>query len=56
LRLCLSGSFRPETSLPGLTALVASAMGTPDLRTAEATLADMQAGIAEIFDRLIGIP
>jgi glutamate-ammonia-ligase adenylyltransferase len=56
LRLCLSGSFKPDTALPGLAALVASAMGTPDLRTAEALLADMQAGIAEIFDRLIGPP
>jgi glutamate-ammonia-ligase adenylyltransferase len=56
LRLCLSGTFRPETSLPGLAALVASACGTPDLRTAEAMLADMQAGIAQAFDRLVGPP
>jgi [glutamine synthetase] adenylyltransferase / [glutamine synthetase]-adenylyl-L-tyrosine phosphorylase len=56
LRLCLSGTFRPETSLPGLATLVASAIGTPDLRTAEAMLADMQAGIAQAFDRLVGVP
>ena len=56
LRLCLSGSFRPETSWPGLATLVASALGTPDLRTSEALLADMQAGIAQAFDRLVGPP
>jgi [glutamine synthetase] adenylyltransferase / [glutamine synthetase]-adenylyl-L-tyrosine phosphorylase len=56
LRLCLSGSFSPEKALPGLAALVASAIGTPDLRTAEALLADMQGGIAQAFDRLVGRP
>jgi hypothetical protein len=54
LRLCMSGRFRPESAWPGLAALIASAAGTPDLRTAEALLADMQAGIAQGFDRLIG--
>jgi glutamate-ammonia-ligase adenylyltransferase len=56
LRLCMSGTFKPESALPGLASLVASAAGAPDLRTAEALLADMQAAIAEIFDRLIGPP
>jgi glutamate-ammonia-ligase adenylyltransferase len=56
LRLCMSGGFRPESALPGLAALITSAAGTPDLRTTEALLVDMQAEIAQVFDRLIGPP
>jgi glutamate-ammonia-ligase adenylyltransferase len=56
LRLCLAGEFRPETALPGLAALIASAAGTPDLASAEALLIDHQTGVAEVFDALIGRP
>jgi glutamate-ammonia-ligase adenylyltransferase len=56
LRLCVSGDFRPQESVPGLRELLASAAGAPDFQRAEALLADTQAEVAAIFDAIIGKP
>jgi glutamate-ammonia-ligase adenylyltransferase len=53
LRLCVTGSFNPQQSVPGLRKLLSSAAGTPDIDHAEALLADTQAEVARIFDRLV---
>ena len=54
LRLCVDGPYEPAKSLPALNQLVASAAGSPDIPTAEALLADTQADVARLFDRLVG--
>jgi [glutamine synthetase] adenylyltransferase / [glutamine synthetase]-adenylyl-L-tyrosine phosphorylase len=54
LRLCVDGPYEPAASLPALNQLVASAAGTPDIASAEALLADTQAEVALLFDRLVG--
>jgi glutamate-ammonia-ligase adenylyltransferase len=54
LRLCVSTVYAPATATAGLNRIVASAAGSPDIATAEALLADTEAQVAEIFDRLVG--
>jgi [glutamine synthetase] adenylyltransferase / [glutamine synthetase]-adenylyl-L-tyrosine phosphorylase len=54
LRLCVDGPYEPAASLPALNQLVASAAGSPDIASAEALLADTQAEVAGLFDRLVG--
>lgn len=54
LRLCVDGPYEPAKSLPALNQLVASAAECPDIATAEALLADTQAQVAALFDRLVG--
>jgi glutamate-ammonia-ligase adenylyltransferase len=54
LRLCVAGRFEPAAAPEGLRRLVAQAAEAPDLNTAEATVADAQACVARLFDRLLG--
>ncbi len=54
LRLCLDGPYDPGKSLPALNRLVANSAVAPDIRAAEALLADTQAEVALLFDRLVG--
>jgi glutamate-ammonia-ligase adenylyltransferase len=54
LRLCLDGPYDPAKSLPALNMLVANSAVAPDIRAAEALLADTQAEVALLFDRLVG--
>jgi glutamate-ammonia-ligase adenylyltransferase len=54
LRLCVDGPYDPAAALPALNQLVASAAESPDIPTAEALLADRQARVAALFDRLVG--
>jgi glutamate-ammonia-ligase adenylyltransferase len=54
LRLCLDGPYDPEKSLPALNGLVARSAVAPDIRAAEALLADTQGEVAILFDRLVG--
>jgi [glutamine synthetase] adenylyltransferase / [glutamine synthetase]-adenylyl-L-tyrosine phosphorylase len=54
LRLCLDGPYDPGKSLPALNMLVANSAVAPDIRAAEALLADTQAEVALLFDRLVG--
>jgi [glutamine synthetase] adenylyltransferase / [glutamine synthetase]-adenylyl-L-tyrosine phosphorylase len=54
LRLCVSGRFDPAAAPEGLRRLVAQAAEAPDFNTAEATVADAQARVAQVFDRLLG--
>ncbi|MBI2719368.1 MAG: bifunctional [glutamine synthetase] adenylyltransferase/[glutamine synthetase]-adenylyl-L-tyrosine phosphorylase [Rhizobiales bacterium] len=55
LRLCVSGLYSPSAAPAGLNRMVASAAGCPDIATTEALLADTQAKVADIFDRLFGV-
>jgi len=54
LRLCVAGRFEPAAAPEGLRRLVAQAAEAPDFNTAEATVADAQACVARLFDRLLG--
>jgi glutamate-ammonia-ligase adenylyltransferase len=54
LRLCVDGPFDPAKALPALNRLVATSAAAPDIRAAEALLAESQAEVARIFDRLVG--
>jgi glutamate-ammonia-ligase adenylyltransferase len=54
LRLCVDGPYDPAKALPALNQLVANAAASPDIPTAEALLADTQAEVVRIFDRIIG--
>jgi glutamate-ammonia-ligase adenylyltransferase len=54
LRLCLDGPYEPGKSLPALNMLVANSAAAPDIRAAEALLADTQVEVARLFDRLVG--
>ena len=54
LRLCLDGPYEPGKSLPALNMLVANSAAAPDIRAAEALLADTQGEVARLFDRLVG--
>jgi glutamate-ammonia-ligase adenylyltransferase len=53
LRLCLSGRFDPKTAGPGLLALLARAGGLPDFATLEAHVADIQARVRKVFERIL---
>ncbi len=54
LRLCVDGPYEPSAALPALNQLVASAAESPSIPAAEALLADTQARVAALFDRLVG--
>ncbi len=54
LRLCLPGRFDPAASGPALLALLARAGGLPDFPTLEAHLADTQARVRRLFDKIVG--
>jgi glutamate-ammonia-ligase adenylyltransferase len=54
LRLCVTGPYDPKKVPSGLNRIVASATTAPDIGTAEALLADMQAQVAAQFSRLVG--
>jgi glutamate-ammonia-ligase adenylyltransferase len=54
LRLCLDGPYDPGKTLPALNMLVANSAVAPDIRAAEALLADTEAEVALLFDRLVG--
>ncbi|WP_421695785.1 bifunctional [glutamine synthetase] adenylyltransferase/[glutamine synthetase]-adenylyl-L-tyrosine phosphorylase [Aestuariivirga sp.] len=54
LRLCVDGPYDPAKALPALNMLVANTAVAPDISAAEALLADTQAEVANLFDRLIG--
>ena len=56
LRLCVEGPYEPAKSLPALNHLVASAAACPDIRATESLLADTQAAVAGIFDKIVGSP
>lgn len=54
LRLCLAGPYLPAEAPAALNHLVANAAATPDVRLAEALLAETQARVTALFDRLVG--
>lgn len=54
LRLCLAGPYLPTEAPAALNRLVANAAATPDVRLAEALLAETQARVTALFDRLVG--
>lgn len=54
LRLCLDGPYEPDKALPALNHLVASAAASPGLAAAESLLAETEAQVATLFDRLVG--
>ena len=56
LRLCLDHTFEPDKALPGLNRAIAAAAQVPDVRIAEDVLREKEAGIAALFDRLVGPP
>ena len=56
LRLCVDGPYEPAKSLPALNQLVASAAACPDIPITESLLADTQAAVAGIFNRIVGSP
>ena len=56
LRLCMAGDYTPAQALPGLNHAVATAAGTPDIRSAEALLRENQRLVESLFDRIIGRP
>jgi glutamate-ammonia-ligase adenylyltransferase len=56
LRLCLEGPYEPTTAIPGLNRAIARAAELPDVRMAEAQLAEHEAHVARLFDKLVGSP
>jgi glutamate-ammonia-ligase adenylyltransferase len=54
LRLTVGGRFDPADAVPGLCQLLASAAETPDIARAESLLADTQAEVGGIFEKIIG--
>jgi glutamate-ammonia-ligase adenylyltransferase len=56
LRLCVDGPYDPQTSLPALNQLVASAAACPGIPAAAELLAESQAQVATIFGQVIGNP
>jgi glutamate-ammonia-ligase adenylyltransferase len=54
LRLCLTTTYEPTQSPPGLNRLVAGAAATPDIATAESLLAETQSRVSVIFEGVIG--
>ena len=56
LRLCLDGIYVPANALPGLNRAVAQAAHMPDVAAAETVLAEHQAAVTLVFDRLVGMP
>ena len=53
LRIALDGPFKPETATRGLKLLLARAGDAPDFSALEAQLAETEARVREIFERLI---
>jgi [glutamine synthetase] adenylyltransferase / [glutamine synthetase]-adenylyl-L-tyrosine phosphorylase len=56
LRLCLEQDYRLEQSVPGLNRAVSLAAAQPDSALTEDLLRQTQARVAELFDRLVGLP
>jgi glutamate-ammonia-ligase adenylyltransferase len=54
LRLCVATEFSADNAPAGLSRLVASASGVPDLARAESLLLETRATVSEIFEALIG--
>jgi [glutamine synthetase] adenylyltransferase / [glutamine synthetase]-adenylyl-L-tyrosine phosphorylase len=54
LRLCVTGAYEPQKVPTGLNRIVASATAAPDIGSAEALLADIQAQVALVFSRVVG--
>jgi glutamate-ammonia-ligase adenylyltransferase len=55
LRLCLPGPFDPKTAGPGLLGLLCRAADLPNLATLDAHVADTQAKVREVFNRILHI-
>lgn len=55
-RLTVSGSFKPEEASAGLKPRMASVVGLPDFKMLERDLADRQAQVRAIFERLLAAP
>ncbi|MDX2204597.1 MAG: bifunctional [glutamine synthetase] adenylyltransferase/[glutamine synthetase]-adenylyl-L-tyrosine phosphorylase [Hyphomicrobiaceae bacterium] len=53
LRLCVEGTFEPQTATHGLKALLARSAGLPDFNRLEAELKATQAAVLAEFDRLV---
>jgi glutamate-ammonia-ligase adenylyltransferase len=53
LRIALDGTLDPESATPGLKNLVVRAAGHDDFSQLEASLAKAQAGVREIFERVL---
>jgi glutamate-ammonia-ligase adenylyltransferase len=56
LRLCVSETYEPRKAPAGLNRIIAAAAGCADIAQTEALLADTQDKVADLFDRLIGVP
>ena len=54
LRLCVQGTYRPQSAPARLNQAMARLAHTPDLKAAEAKVDEMQASVHEIFHRIIG--
>jgi glutamate-ammonia-ligase adenylyltransferase len=54
LRLCVDGSFEPQSAPTRLNGALSRLAGQPNMAAAEAVLADQQTAIAAIFTQLIG--
>ena len=54
LRIAVEGTLEPQAATAGLKALLARAAGARDFPTLEASLADAQARVRAIFERLLG--
>ena len=54
LRLCLAGTFDPQTAGPELCGLLARAADVPDFATLDAHLAETQARVRASFVRILG--
>jgi len=53
LRLCIEGSFKPETAPAHLREALAQAAAQPNISTTEAYLAELQEKVGEIFQKTI---
>ncbi len=56
LRIAVEGTLQPRSATRGLKALLARAAGARDFESLEASLADAQARVRAIFDRLLRAP
>jgi len=54
LRMTLDGKFSSDNCPRGVLDMLAHAAGTPDIKRLELEMADMQAGIRALFERIIG--
>ncbi|MGF7161105.1 glutamate-ammonia-ligase adenylyltransferase [Rhodoligotrophos appendicifer] len=54
LRVCVAGKFVPDQAPAGLKRLLARAGDAPDFRALDAELPEVEAGVREIFERVVG--